>query len=83
MLNNVLALARTLLGTNQSSTPGRFDLADLTYTLKVAAVVGLGTGAIAALGVLDRHDFGFADAAVSAGVAWLVASLEAWQADNS
>ncbi len=52
MLNNLLALARTLPGTNQSSTPGRFDVADLTYTPKsVAAVVGLGTGAIAAPGI--------------------------------
>ena len=82
-MTQLLALAKTLLGTNQNSTPGKFDLADLTYTLKVAAVVGLGAGVVAALGVLDKHDFGFVDAAVSAGVAWAVAAVEAWQADNS
>jgi hypothetical protein len=82
-MTQLLSLAKAFLGANQNSTPGKFDLADLTYTLKVAAVVGLGAGAIAALVVLDKHDFGFADAAVSAGVAWLVAAIEAWQADNS
>ncbi|AMV20431.1 hypothetical protein [Planctomyces sp. SH-PL14] len=83
MIEKLLTLAKAFLGTNQNSTPGKFDLEDLWYTVKLALVVFVGTGAVAALGVLNKYDFGFADAAVSAGVAWLVAAIEAWQADNS
>ena len=83
MTDWLLSLARMLLNSNQSSLPKTFDLKDLGFTLKLAGVVFVGAGAVAALGVLDAFDFGFADAAVSAGIAGLVAAVEAWQADNS
>lgn len=83
MTDRLLSLARLFLSTNQASKPKTFDLKDLGYTLKLAAVVFVAAGSIAGLGVLDAFDYGMADVAVSTGIAWLVAAVEAWQADNS